>query len=180
VKFVIPFEPSSRPRVLITARRLSVLSRTVHSPFIHHTIHTPFVHPVSVHSLPTEFCLPGYHLSGYHTPSIHPVSVQRSQPAHGRRCGPLHRLRPAYPLRRRWLRARRLSMGGKSEKSVRLAQKMQVGPCIPVGIRLQKAEVGPTSGPTWCLSDYKSHFTMHPAYFIRDVTHTKQTGAAYK
>jgi hypothetical protein len=26
---------------------------------------------------------------------------------------------------------------------------MQVGPCIPVGIQLLKAEVGPTSGPTW-------------------------------
>jgi hypothetical protein len=31
-----------------------------------------------------------------------------------------------------------------------LAQNMQVGPCISVGIRLEKAEVGPTSGPTWC------------------------------
>jgi hypothetical protein len=28
---------------------------------------------------------------------------------------------------------------------------MQVGPCIPMGIQLQKAEVGPTSGPTWRL-----------------------------
>ena len=26
---------------------------------------------------------------------------------------------------------------------------MQVGPCIPVKILLEKAEVGPTSGPTW-------------------------------
>ena len=25
---------------------------------------------------------------------------------------------------------------------------MQVGPCIPVAIRLEKAEVGPTPGPT--------------------------------
>jgi hypothetical protein len=33
-----------------------------------------------------------------------------------------------------------------------LAQKAQVGPLIPVGIRLRKAEVGPTSGPTWRLS----------------------------
>jgi hypothetical protein len=39
-----------------------------------------------------------------------------------------------------------------SEKGVRLAQKMQVGPCIPVGNQLEKAEVGPTSGPTWRLS----------------------------
>ena len=29
---------------------------------------------------------------------------------------------------------------------------MQVGPCIPVGIHLKKADVGPTSGPTWRLS----------------------------
>jgi hypothetical protein len=48
-----------------------------------------------------------------------------------------------------------------SEKAVRLAQKMQVaklaqkvqvGPCIPVGMQLEKAEVGPTSGQTWRLS----------------------------
>jgi hypothetical protein len=32
-----------------------------------------------------------------------------------------------------------------------LVQKMQVGQCIPVGIQLGKAEVGPTSGPTWRL-----------------------------
>ena len=41
-----------------------------------------------------------------------------------------------------------------SEKGVRLAQNMQVGPCIPVGIQLQKAEVGPTSGQTWRLSHF--------------------------
>ena len=29
---------------------------------------------------------------------------------------------------------------------------MPVGPCIPVGIQLYRAEVGPTSGPTWRLS----------------------------
>ena len=34
------------------------------------------------------------------------------------------------------------------ERGVRLAQKAQVGPCIPVGIQLQRAEVGPSSGPT--------------------------------
>jgi hypothetical protein len=33
-----------------------------------------------------------------------------------------------------------------------LAQKMQVGPCIPARIQRQKAEVGPTSGPTRRLS----------------------------
>jgi hypothetical protein len=36
------------------------------------------------------------------------------------------------------------SLRSFSEKGVRLAQKMQVGPCIPVGIQLEKAEVGPT------------------------------------
>jgi hypothetical protein len=36
-------------------------------------------------------------------------------------------------------------------KGVGLAQK-QVGPCIPVGRQLQKTEVGPTSVPTWRLS----------------------------
>ena len=41
-----------------------------------------------------------------------------------------------------------------SEGGARLAQTMQVGPCIPVGIQLYKAEVGPTSGPTWRLSCY--------------------------
>ena len=39
-----------------------------------------------------------------------------------------------------------------SEQGVRLAQKMQVGPCIPVEVQLEKAEVGPASGPTWHLS----------------------------
>ena len=29
---------------------------------------------------------------------------------------------------------------------------MEVGLCIPGGIQLEKAEVGPTSGPTWRLS----------------------------
>jgi hypothetical protein len=39
-----------------------------------------------------------------------------------------------------------------SENGVRLAQKMPVGPCIPVGAQRQKAGVGPTSGPTWRVS----------------------------
>jgi hypothetical protein len=35
---------------------------------------------------------------------------------------------------------------------------MQVGPCIPVGIQLEKAEAGPTSGPTyWRLSHLAAH-----------------------
>jgi hypothetical protein len=41
-----------------------------------------------------------------------------------------------------------------SEKGVRSAQKMKVGPCIPVGAQLQKAGVGPTSGPTRRLSHH--------------------------
>ena len=40
------------------------------------------------------------------------------------------------------------------EKDVRLAQKTQAGPCIPVAIQLEKAEVGPTSGPTRRLSHF--------------------------
>jgi hypothetical protein len=31
---------------------------------------------------------------------------------------------------------------------------MRVGPCIPVEMPRLKAEVGPTSGPTWRLSHY--------------------------
>jgi hypothetical protein len=40
-------------------------------------------------------------------------------------------------------------MLGRSEKGVRSAQKMRVGPCTPVVIPLEKAEAGPTSGPTY-------------------------------
>ena len=40
----------------------------------------------------------------------------------------------------------------RCEQHVRVAQKMEVGPCIPVGAQLERAEVGPTSGPTWRLS----------------------------
>ena len=36
-----------------------------------------------------------------------------------------------------------------------VAQKMQAGPCIPVGIHLEEAEVGPTSGPTCRLSRFE-------------------------
>jgi hypothetical protein len=35
-----------------------------------------------------------------------------------------------------------------ARQGLRSAQTMQVGPCTPVGIQLQQAEVGPTSGPT--------------------------------
>jgi hypothetical protein len=34
---------------------------------------------------------------------------------------------------------------------------MHVGPCSPVGIHLQKAEVGPTSAPTWRRSRLVRH-----------------------
>jgi hypothetical protein len=50
-----------------------------------------------------------------------------------------------------WLAAGRV-LEGSSEKNVRLARTMQVGPCIPLGIQLETAGVGPTSGSTWCLS----------------------------
>jgi hypothetical protein len=52
--------------------------------------------------------------------------------------------------------AARLSGSLRSEKAVRLAQNVQVGPCIPVGKQIGKAEVGPTSGPTWCLPHSKA------------------------
>ena len=51
-----------------------------------------------------------------------------------------------------FLRMRRAARRHCSEKSVRLAQKMLVGPCIPVEGQLEKAEVGPLSGPTWRLA----------------------------
>ena len=35
-----------------------------------------------------------------------------------------------------------------SEQGVRLAQYVQVGPCVPVRIQLARAEIGPNSGPT--------------------------------
>jgi hypothetical protein len=38
------------------------------------------------------------------------------------------------------------------ERGLSLAQNMQAGPCVRVGIQLQRAEVGPTSGPTWRLA----------------------------
>ena len=38
-----------------------------------------------------------------------------------------------------------------SGKGVRSAQKVQAGPCHPVGMQLQKAGAGPTSGPAWRL-----------------------------
>jgi hypothetical protein len=47
-----------------------------------------------------------------------------------------------------------------TEKGVSLAQKVQVGPCIPAGIQPEKAEVGPTSGPTWRLS-HSLHTVSH-------------------
>jgi hypothetical protein len=69
-------------------------------------------------------------------------------------------------VQRRWARSDFNARGGSRpepiseepstedlrEKGVRLAQQMEVGPCIPMGTQLGKAEVGPTSGPTGCLS----------------------------
>ena len=42
----------------------------------------------------------------------------------------------------------RVEVAGSSEEGVRLAQRMRAGQCSPVGIQLEKAEVGPTSGLT--------------------------------
>ena len=49
-----------------------------------------------------------------------------------------------------------------ARKVVRLAQNMQVDPCIPLGIQLSKAEVGPTSGPTWRLPHFGREQTRPP------------------
>ena len=54
-----------------------------------------------------------------------------------------------------------------SEKGVRLAQKelemIQVGPCSPVGVyKLEKAEVGPTIGPTWLFSHFSADRGLVP------------------
>ena len=43
------------------------------------------------------------------------------------------------------------------ESGVRLAQKVQVGPRIPLGTQLERAEAGPTSGPTRRLSHLLRH-----------------------
>jgi hypothetical protein len=43
------------------------------------------------------------------------------------------------------------SMAALREHGVRSAQEMQAGPCTPVETQLEKAEVGPTSGPAWRL-----------------------------
>jgi hypothetical protein len=40
------------------------------------------------------------------------------------------------------------------EQGVRPAQKTEVGPRIPVGVQLEKTEVGPTPGPTWRLAHF--------------------------
>ena len=57
-----------------------------------------------------------------------------------------------------------------SKKGVRLAQKMQVGRCIPVRTQLQKAEVGPTSGPTRHLS-HLWRLTLDPPADLRELGH---------
>ena len=56
----------------------------------------------------------------------------------------------------RGLRRLELRIQAGARKGVRLAQKMQVGPCIPEGIQLEKAEGPPTPGPTWRLPHLRS------------------------
>ena len=65
------------------------------------------------------------------------------------------RPRPVPPCRRQ-ARPRASAAAPPWEKVVRLAQNMQVGPCTLVEIRLEKAEVGPTSGPT--LANFWANF----------------------
>jgi hypothetical protein len=54
-----------------------------------------------------------------------------------------------------------LGPGPSGENGGRVAQKMQVGPCIPVEIQLEKGEVGPTSGPTWRLCHLVQHLVVN-------------------
>ena len=70
-----------------------------------------------------------------------PMATSRAGP-----CAP-----PASPGSSRW--------PSKSKNGVRLAQKTQVGPYIPVGIQLEEAAVGATSGITKRLShlDRRAH-----------------------
>jgi hypothetical protein len=62
-------------------------------------------------------------------------------------------------LKRGWCgkvrgRSFRIRSSHLSEKGVRLAQKMQVGPMHSCGHTAIKAEAGPTSGQTWRLSHF--------------------------
>jgi hypothetical protein len=52
----------------------------------------------------------------------------------------------------------------RSEKGVRLAHKMRVGPYIPAGIQTENAEVGPTSGPTWRVSHSSRRGERRPRF----------------
>jgi hypothetical protein len=61
-------------------------------------------------------------------------------------CAPSAPRRAPYVWRRA-VRQRRAAALPRSEKGVRLVQRLQVGPCIPVGMELYRAEVGPTFGP---------------------------------
>ena len=66
---------------------------------------------------------------------------------------PPRRRRHARLLRLRQQRQRALAARATgASKVLGWPKKMQVGPCIPVGTQLSKAEVGPTSGPAWRLS----------------------------
>ena len=58
------------------------------------------------------------------------------------------------------MNASRESTAG-ARKSVRLAEKMQAGPCIPVGVQLEKAEVGQLLGQLGVL------LTMDDAVILR-------------
>ena len=61
----------------------------------------------------------------------------------------------------------------EASKAVGLAQKIQVGPCIPVGnMQLQKlAEVGPAPGPAWRPSHSKPGVSL-----TLSLSHPKPTG----
>jgi hypothetical protein len=59
--------------------------------------------------------------------------------------------------RRRTSGCEPLHQAWQREAGVRLAQKMRVGPRIPVGIHLETADAGPTSRPTWRLSHLRRH-----------------------
>ena len=71
-----------------------------------------------------------YEILGLGALQAREVTLRR--PPH-QRCDHIQLVVPSFPLR---------------ENGVWLAENMQLGPWIPVGIQLQKAALGPTSGPT--------------------------------
>jgi hypothetical protein len=56
----------------------------------------------------------------------------------------------------------RAQAGPGARKVLGWLKKMQVGPCIPAGIQLGKAAVGPTAGPTGRLSHLSSPRSSSP------------------